>query len=421
MKYKKLGRTGLFVSEICLGTMTFGGRGELWPIIGQLDQAAANNLLRVCVDAGINFIDTADVYSEGESERILGRAVKDLGIARKDVIIATKVRGRTGSGPNAVGLSRGHIMNAVKDSLARLCTDYIDLYQIHGADLVTPLDETLRALDDLVRAGYVRYIGCSNLMAWQIMKSLGLLAAKGWARFETVQAYYSIAGRDIEREIVPLMAEEGLGLMVWSPLAGGLLSGKFRRDFAGPNDARRARFDFPPVEREHAYNIVDAIRPIAERHGVSVARVALAWLLQQKSVMSVIVGAKTTEQLADNIAAAELQLSQDDLAALEKASARRLFAPKLQGFFRSARRVAGTVRTSTAVTRAFAAKRSSEYARPTRQCFSRGRRHARVPSAKPYFGTQDPSKKVLRAVGQNCCAGSGEAGKEYEPSMMLLP
>jgi aryl-alcohol dehydrogenase-like predicted oxidoreductase len=169
MKYKKLGRTGLFASEICLGTMTFGGRGELWPIIGQLDQAAANNLLRVCVDAGINFIDTADVYSEGESEWILGRAVKDLGIARKDVIIATKVRGRTGSGPNAVGLSRGHIMNAVKDSLARLCTDYIDLYQIHGADLVTPLDETLRALDDLVRAGYVRYIGCSNLMAWQIM------------------------------------------------------------------------------------------------------------------------------------------------------------------------------------------------------------------------------------------------------------
>ena len=212
-------------------------------------------------------------------------------------------------------------MDAVKASLDRLGTDYIDLYQIHGADLVTPLDETLRALDDLVRAGQVRYIGCSNLMAWQIMKALGISASRGWARFETVQAYYSIAGRDIEREIVPLMAEEQVGLMVWSPLAGGLLSGKFRRDFAGPNDARRARFDFPPVEREHAYNVVDAIRPIAERHAVSVARVALAWLLHQKSVMSVIVGAKTTEQLADNIAAAELQLSSDDLAALEKASA----------------------------------------------------------------------------------------------------
>jgi aryl-alcohol dehydrogenase-like predicted oxidoreductase len=321
MKYKPLGRTGLFVSEICLGTMTFGGRGELWPIIGQVDQAAANNLLRQSIDAGINFVDTADVYSEGESERILGRAIKDVGVARKDVIVATKVRGRTGPGPNAVGLSRGHIMDAVKDSLTRLGTDYIDLYQIHGADLATPLEETLHALDDLVRAGHVRYVGCSNLMAWQIMKALGVSAAEGWARFETVQAYYSIAGRDIEREIVPLMAEEKLGLMVWSPLAGGLLSGKFRRDFAGPNDARRARFDFPPVEREHAYDIVDAVRPIAERHGVSVARVALAWLLHQASVMSVIIGAKTPEQLADNIAAADLVLSEDDLAILEKASA----------------------------------------------------------------------------------------------------
>jgi aryl-alcohol dehydrogenase-like predicted oxidoreductase len=321
MKYKPLGRTGLFVSEICLGTMTFGGRGELWPIIGQVDQAAANNLLRQSIDAGINFVDTADVYSEGESERILGRAIKDVGVARKDVIVATKVRGRTGPGPNAVGLSRGHIMDAVKDSLTRLGTDYIDLYQIHGADLATPLEETLHALDDLVRAGHVRYVGCSNLMAWQIMKALGVSAAEGLARFETVQAYYSIAGRDIEREIVPLMAEEKLGLMVWSPLAGGLLSGKFRRDFAGPNDARRTRFDFPPVEREHAYDIVDAVRPIAERHGVSVARVALAWLLHQTSVMSVIIGAKTPEQLADNIAAADLVLSGDDLAILEKASA----------------------------------------------------------------------------------------------------
>jgi aryl-alcohol dehydrogenase-like predicted oxidoreductase len=328
MKYKPLGRTGLFVSEICLGTMTFGGRGELWPIIGQVDQAAANNLLRQSIDAGINFVDTADVYSEGESERILGRAIKDVGVARKDVIVATKVRGRTGPGPNAVGLSRGHIMDAVKDSLTRLGTDYIDLYQIHGADLATPLEETLHALDDLVRAGHVRYVGCSNLMAWQIMKALGVSAAEGWARFETVQAYYSIAGRDIEREIVPLMAEEKLGLMVWSPLAGGLLSGKFRRDFAGPNDARRARFDFPPVEREHAYDIVDAVRPIAERHGVSVARVALAWLLHQASVMSVIIGAKTPEQLADNIAAADLVLSEDDLAILEKASALRPEYPR---------------------------------------------------------------------------------------------
>ena len=321
MKYKMLGRTGLYVSEICLGTMTFGGQGGFWPLIGQLDQAAATAMLRASIDSGVNFFDTADVYSEGEAERILGRGLKDLGIARKDVVIATKVRGRMAAAPNAVGLSRGHIMTAVKESLERLDTDYIDLYQIHGADLVTPLDETLRALDDLVHGGQVRYIGCSNLMAWQIMKALGLSAAERWARFETVQAYYSIASRDIEREIVPLMAAEQLGLMVWSPLAGGLLSGKFRRDVANPNDARRTSFDFPPVDRDHAFTIVDALRPIASQHGVSVARVALAWLLQQKSVMSVIIGAKTPEQLADNIAASTLTLAPADLAALDEISA----------------------------------------------------------------------------------------------------
>jgi len=321
MKYNTLGRTGLLVSEICLGTMTFGGRGGQWAAIGQLDQAAVNGLLRASIDAGVNFLDTADVYSEGDSERMLGRGLKDLGIARKEVVIATKVRGRMGPGPNAVGLSRGHIMDAAKESLQRLGTDYIDLYQIHGADLVTPIEETLRALDDLVRGGEVRYIGCSNLMAWQIMKALCLSAAEGRARFETVQAYYSIAGRDIEREIVPLMAAEGLGLMAWSPLAGGLLSGKFRRNAAGPNDARRTSFDFPPVDREHAHNLVEAMHPIAERHGVSVARVALSWLLRQKCVMSVIIGAKTPEQLADNIAAADLDLAAEDLAALDQASA----------------------------------------------------------------------------------------------------
>ena len=263
MKYNMLGRTGLFVSEICLGTMTFGGRGGLWPVIGQVDEAGAADLIRTAIDRGVNFFDTADVYSEGDAERILGGALKKLGIARKDVVIATKVRGRTDPGPNGVGLSRGHIMDAVKHSLDRLGTDYIDLYQIHGADLITPLDETLRALDDLVRCGQVRYVGCSNLMAWQIMKALGISSRERLARFETVQAYYSIASRDIEREIIPLAADERLGLMVWSPLAGGLLSGKFRRDAAGPNDARRVKFDFPPVEREHAYTIVDALHPIA--------------------------------------------------------------------------------------------------------------------------------------------------------------
>jgi aryl-alcohol dehydrogenase-like predicted oxidoreductase len=321
MKYNMLGRTGLFVSEICLGTMTFGGRGEMWQKIGQLDQASATDLVRASIDAGVNFFDTADVYSEGEAERILGQAFKDLGIARKDVIVATKVRGRMGPGPNAVGLTRGHILDAVKDSLDRLGTDHIDLYQIHGVDPVTPIEETLRALDDLVRSGQVRYIGCSNLMAWQIVKALGTSAREGLVRFETVQAYYSIASRDLEREIIPMIAEERLGLMVWSPLAGGLLSGKFRRDAAGPNDARRSSFDFPPVERQHAFAVVDVIRRIAERNNVSVARVALAWLLHQKHVMSVIVGARTSEQLSDNIAAAVLTLSTDDLATLDAVSA----------------------------------------------------------------------------------------------------
>jgi aryl-alcohol dehydrogenase-like predicted oxidoreductase len=327
MKYRPLGRTGLFVSEICLGTMTFGGRG-FWQAIGRLDQDAATALVRAALAAGVNFFDTADVYSEGEAERLLGRALKDSGARRADLVIATKVRGRTGPTPNAVGLSRAHIMTAVRDSLARLGTDYIDLYQIHGADLVTPLDETLRALDDLVRGGLVRYIGCSNLMAWQIMKALGLSAAHDWARFETVQAYYSIAGRDLEREIVPLLAAEQVGLMVWSPLAGGLLSGKFKREGGGPNDARRSRFDFPPVDRDHGFAVVDAMQPIAERHRVSVARLALAWLLHQKQVTSVIIGAKHMDQLEDNLAASDLRLSDEDLATLDKASALRPEYPR---------------------------------------------------------------------------------------------
>jgi aryl-alcohol dehydrogenase-like predicted oxidoreductase len=321
MKYRMLGRTGLYVSEICLGTMTFAGKG-MFKNVGQLNEAEAAVLVKQALDRGVNFFDTADVYSEGESERYLGLALKTLGVTRSEVIVATKVRGRMSPGPNSVGLTRGHIMDAVEASLKRLGTDHIDLYQIHGVDLVTPLDETMAALDNLVRRGLVRYIGCSNLAAWQIEKTLGLSAARGWARFETVQAYYSIASRDLEREILPMVDAEQMGLMVWSPLAGGLLSGKFKRDAAGPNNARRsAGFDFPPVDRGHAHDVIDAMRPIAERHDVSVARVALAWLLHKKNVMSVIVGAKTEEQLGDNLAAAELKLDDAELAALDKASA----------------------------------------------------------------------------------------------------
>lgn len=323
MRYRPLGRTGQYVSEICLGTMTFDGGAGHWRNIGTLDQAAATALVKRALDSGVNFFDTADVYSEGRSELLLGQALRDLGVKRESVVVATKVRGRTGTGPNDVGLSRGHVMDQVAGSLKRLGLDHVDLYQIHGFDPVTPIEETLRALDDLVSRGLVRTIGCSNLAAWQIMKAQGISGRRGFARFETVQAYYTIAGRDLEREIVPLCLDEGLGIMVWSPLAGGLLSGKYGRDGKGPDGARRMTFDFPPVERDRAFDAIDAMRPVAERHGTSVARVALAWLLAKPAVMSVIVGAKTVEQLEDNLAAAELRLTTEDMAALDKASAPR--------------------------------------------------------------------------------------------------
>lgn len=328
MKYRQMGRTGLYVSEICLGTMTFSGQGTQWQQIGRVDQTGVNGLVETALKAGVNFIDTADVYSEGQSEVLLGQALRDLNVKREDVVIATKVRSRMGPGPNDVGLSRGHIMDAVAASLKRMKLDHIDLYQVHGADLVTPIDETLRALDDLVSRGLVRYIGCSNMAAWQIMKALGTSARHDYARFETIQAYYTIAGRDLEREIAPLIDDQNLGLMVWSPLAGGLLSGKFGRNTATPNDARRITFDFPPVDKDHAFDVIDAMRPIAKAHDVSVARIALAWLLHQKAVMSIIVGAKTVEQLNDNLAATDIKLAPDELAALDKASALRVEYPQ---------------------------------------------------------------------------------------------
>jgi aryl-alcohol dehydrogenase-like predicted oxidoreductase len=321
MRYRPLGRTGQFVSEICLGAMTFHGGAGFWRAIGSLDQAGSTALVGRAIEAGVNFIDTANVYSEGESEGQLGQALRDLGVKREDVIIATKVRGRMGPGPNAVGLSRGHIMDQVAASLKRLGLDHIDLYQVHSFDPVTPLEETLRALDDCVSRGFVRTIGCSNFAAWQIMKALAISDKRGYARFETVQAYYSIAGRDLEREIVPLVEDQGLGVMVWSPLAGGFLSGKFTRAKRGDNDSRRTTFDFPPVDKERAYDIIDAMEKVGKAHGVSVARVALAWLLQRKGVMSVIIGAKTVEQLDDNLAATQLTLSPDDIAALDAVSA----------------------------------------------------------------------------------------------------
>ena len=319
MRYRVLGRTGLFVSEICLGTMTYGGKGR-WEVVGRLGVPEAQAQVKAAFDAGVNFIDTANVYSEGDSETILGQALAKLGLPREDLVIATKVRVRMGPTPNRVGLTRVHMMNEAHASLKRLALDHIDLYQIHGVDQVTPLDETLRALEDLVRSGKVRYIGASNHAAWQLMKGLGISERQGWNRLESIQAYYSIAGRDLEREIVPMTLDQQLAILVWSPLAGGLLSGKFKEDAAGPEGARRSTFDFPPVDRERAFRCVEAMRPIAAAHGVSVARVALAWVLRKPAVTSVIVGAKTLDQLADNLAAGELVLSDAEMTALDEVS-----------------------------------------------------------------------------------------------------
>lgn len=323
MRYNQLGNTGLFVSELCLGTMTFGaaGSGSTWGAIADVDQAAADTIVERSLAAGINFIDTANVYSGGVSEQILGQALQNLNVPRKDVVIATKFYGQMGDKPNDRGASRGHILDQVEASLERMQLDYIDLYQIHATDTVTPIEETLRALDDLVSRDLVRYIGLSNWAAWRIAKALGISERKGYARFETVQAYYSIAGRDLEREIVPLLKEEKMGLMVWSPLAGGLLSGKYGPGAPGNGEGRRANFDFPPVNKDRAWDCVAVMRKIAQNHGASVAEVALAYILAKPFVTSVIIGAKRLEQLEENIKAVDLHLTVEDMARLDEVSA----------------------------------------------------------------------------------------------------
>ena len=321
MEFKTLGNTGMQVSTLCLGTMTFHGGSGFWKNIGNVDQAGADDLVKLSLDAGINFIDTADTYSEGESERTLGQSLRNLGIARKDVVLATKVYSRVGPGRNDVGASRGHIMDAIDASLKRLGVDHIDLYQIHGNDVLTPIEETLRALDTLVQQGKVRYIGVSNWQAWKIARALGLSEAKGLARFDTLQAYYSIAGRDLEREIVPMLEAEKTGLLVWSPLAGGLLSGKFSRENQKPAGTRRAEFDFPIVDKERTWKVLDAIAPIAQAHNCSAARIALAWVLAKPFVTSVILGAKDVKQLNDNLAAVDVKFSAEEVKQLDEVSA----------------------------------------------------------------------------------------------------
>jgi len=322
MRYRMFGSTGLFVSELCLGTMTFGGGGGIWGQIGDLQQSDADRLIGRAVDGGINILDTADVYSDGRSEVITGQALRNLRIPRENIVVATKVFGETGTkSVNSRGMSRRHIMEAVKASLQRLQLDYIDLYQIHGFDPATPIEEAVHALDSLVQQGHVRYVGVSNWAAWQIMKALGVCERLGLARVESVQAYYSIAGRDVERELVPLTHSEGVGLLAWSPLAGGLLSGKYGRDRAPDTGSRRTTFDFPPVNLERAYACIEVMRNIANTRHASVAQIALSWLLHQGAVTSVIIGAKRLEQLEDNLAATKVALTAAELETLGKVSA----------------------------------------------------------------------------------------------------
>jgi aryl-alcohol dehydrogenase-like predicted oxidoreductase len=325
MEYRQLGRSGLRVSTVSLGTMGFGGTGWASPV-GHLDVKAARQQIDICLEAGVNLIDTADIYSNGLSERILGEA---LGVDRAEVLLATKVRGAMGTGPNDDGLSRHHILHAVEASLRRLGTDYIDLYQVHEWDGVTPLDETLAALDTLVQSGKVRYIGSSNYTARQLMKSLWISDKRGYESFVSQQIYYSLQARDAENELVPIAIEEGLGILVWSPLAGGLLSGKYRRGQDAPEGTRRFEgWTEPPVDDEdRLYNTVDVLVEIADGHGVSAAQVALAYTLAKPAVTSVIIGARTEDQLRDNLAAAQLTLSAEELDRLDTVSGVPLMYP----------------------------------------------------------------------------------------------
>jgi aryl-alcohol dehydrogenase-like predicted oxidoreductase len=320
MKYNQLGKTGVLVSELCLGTMTFGGKGY-WKAIGEQTQEEVNKLTKTAIDSGINFIDTANAYSEGLSETMLGKALFSLGIQRQQVVIATKLRLRMGSGANQVGLSRLHISDSVEDSLMRLGLSHIDLMYIHGVDALTPLEETMRGLEDIVRSGKVRYIGISNHPAWMVAKANGIADKMGWTKFVALQNYYSIAARDVEREIIPLALSEGLALMPWSPLAGGFLSGKFTRNSEVAGDSRRDTFDFPPINKAKAYDIIDVLLQIGENHKVSAAQVALAYILKKPAVTSIIIGAKKHDQLMDNIAATKLLLLEEEMLQLDTISA----------------------------------------------------------------------------------------------------
>ncbi|MFB6344363.1 MAG: aldo/keto reductase [bacterium] len=317
MDYRFLGTTGLRVSELCLGTMTFGS--EFYNI-GEVDQPLATEMVETALESGVNFFDTADIYSYGESEEILGKALNKVGVDRNKVVIATKVRGpmsdeaAEGTGDvNNQGLSRKHIHEACEASLERLQTDFIDLYQVHGWDYDTPIEETLEALNDLVRSGKVRYIGCSNWSAHHLMKALEISRKNNWATFDALQAYYSLGNRDLEHELLPLCREEGLGVLPWSPLAGGFMTGKYRRNGDGPDDGRRVDFDFPPVKEEKGYEAIEVMDEISEHTEATIPQVALQWVIEQSGVSSVIIGAKTMDQLEENLESTNLNLPEDSL------------------------------------------------------------------------------------------------------------
>lgn len=318
MKTRFLGNTGVRVSELCFGAMTFGGKGY-WANIGQVGQKEADDLVNIAIDGGINFFDTADVYSEGMSELLLGKA---LGTRRNSVVLATKVRGRTGSGPNDVGLSRRHIIDSCNASLKRLGTDYIDLYQVHSFDPRTPLEETLRTLDDLVREGKVRYVGASNFAGWQLMKALAISDTQHLERFITLQAFYSLIARDLENELVPLSLDQHLGILPWSPLGGGFLTGKYRRGKPRPEGARRSNptAQFLQFDEGKGFDIVDELEKTARKYGATITQAALNYLLRKPGVTSVIVGARNKEQLTDNLKTVDWEIAAEEVARLDTLS-----------------------------------------------------------------------------------------------------
>lgn len=320
MRYRRLGRAGLLVSELCLGTNTFGGEGAIWKTLGALDQREVDAVVGKAIAGGVNFIDTADLYAGGQSEERVGCAIRNLHIDRANVVVATKGGGQMGAGPNDLGASRAHLTRALEASLKRLCTDYVDLYMIHYFDPATPLEETLRTLDDQVKAGKVRYIGCSNFAAWQVMSALHISEREGIERFAVIESHWSAATRDLEREVVPMALDRRLGVLVWGGLLGGLLSGKFSREGGATGSSRTGGLTAPVLDRDRVFDVVDALRKVASRRQCSVAQAELAWLLAQKAVTSVLFGARSAEQVDENIKASDVVLEEEDMTLINSAA-----------------------------------------------------------------------------------------------------